>query len=128
MTYSYNINNDDNYPHDYSFGIRYWQNHERDPACSPITIRHFLSHSSGLGSSWNAGEKDQKIIYKQRFLVSFGSRIKTFKTEDSAYFYADSKTVFWLKNPVKNMYWTKHLISCRKLLILLCSLRPTGDF
>lgn len=41
-----------------------------------------------------AAFKDQKISYKRRFLVSYGSRIKTIKTEDAAYFYADSKAVF----------------------------------
>lgn len=41
-----------------------------------------------------AAFKDQKVLYKQRFLVTFGSRIRTIKTEDTAYFYADSKAVF----------------------------------
>ncbi|AHM58721.1 beta-lactamase class C [Flammeovirgaceae bacterium 311] len=33
------------------------------PASRPITIRHLLSHSSGLGYSWNAGE--QASVYEQ---------------------------------------------------------------
>jgi CubicO group peptidase (beta-lactamase class C family) len=33
------------------------------PAVRPISIRHLLSHSSGLGSSWNAGELAS--IYEQ---------------------------------------------------------------
>ncbi|WP_017733249.1 LytR/AlgR family response regulator transcription factor [Nafulsella turpanensis] len=42
---------------------------------------------------------DQKIHYKQRFLVSFGNKIKTIRTEDVAYFYADSKAVFLVEKP-----------------------------
>ena len=41
-----------------------------------------------------AAIRNRKILYKQRFLLSFGSKIKTIKTENSAYFYADSKAVF----------------------------------
>ncbi|MGM0579519.1 MAG: LytR/AlgR family response regulator transcription factor [Bacteroidota bacterium] len=38
--------------------------------------------------------KENKPAYKQRFLVSYGSQIKSIKVEDSAYFYADNKMVF----------------------------------
>lgn len=41
-----------------------------------------------------AAFRDQKITYKQRFLVNFGSKIRTIKADDAAYFYADSKAVF----------------------------------
>lgn len=41
-----------------------------------------------------AAFKDKNTLYKQRFLVSFGSKVKTIKTADSAYFFADSKAVF----------------------------------
>lgn len=38
--------------------------------------------------------KENKPAFKQRFLVSYGSQIKSIKVEDSAYFYADNKMVF----------------------------------
>ncbi len=38
--------------------------------------------------------KENKKAYKQRFLVTYGSQIKSIKVEDTAYFYADSKMVF----------------------------------
>lgn len=38
--------------------------------------------------------KENKSAYKQRFLVSYGSQIKSIKAEDAAYFYADNKMVF----------------------------------
>lgn len=38
--------------------------------------------------------KENKPAFKQRFLVSYGSQIKSIKVEDSAYFYADNKMIF----------------------------------
>lgn len=38
--------------------------------------------------------KENKPSWKQRFLVSYGSQIKSIKVEDVAYFYADNKMVF----------------------------------
>lgn len=38
--------------------------------------------------------KENKPVYKQRFLVSYGSQIKSIKAEETAYFYADNKMVF----------------------------------
>lgn len=38
--------------------------------------------------------KNQHIVYRQRFMVAFGNKIKTIKTTDVAYFYAADKLVF----------------------------------
>ncbi len=38
--------------------------------------------------------KKNNQAFKQRFLVSYGSQIKSIKVEDTAYFYADNKMVF----------------------------------
>jgi len=38
--------------------------------------------------------KENKPVHKQRFLVSYGSQIKSIKAEETAYFYADNKMVF----------------------------------
>lgn len=38
--------------------------------------------------------RENRPAYKQRFLVSFGSQIRSIKVEDAAYFYADNKMVF----------------------------------
>lgn len=38
--------------------------------------------------------RENKPAFKHRFLVSYGSQIKSIKVEDSAYFYADNKMVF----------------------------------
>ncbi|MGJ3235819.1 LytR/AlgR family response regulator transcription factor [Marivirga sp.] len=37
---------------------------------------------------------ENKPAFKQRFLVSYGSQIKSIKVEETAYFYADNKMVF----------------------------------
>ena len=38
--------------------------------------------------------RDQKPTYKQRFLVSYGSQIKSIQVKDAAYFYAENKMIF----------------------------------
>jgi two-component system response regulator LytT len=58
-----------------------------------------LMHISANGESENIEKlltafKENKPEYKQRFLVTYGSQIKSIKTEDTAFFYADNKMVF----------------------------------
>jgi len=42
--------------------------------------------------------KENRPAYKHRFLVSYGSQIKSIKVEETAYFYADNKMVFLVSN------------------------------
>jgi DNA-binding LytR/AlgR family response regulator len=58
-----------------------------------------LMHISANGESDHiqkliAAFNENKTSYKQRFLVTYGSQIKSIKTKDAAFFYADNKMVF----------------------------------
>ena len=60
-------------------------------------LRELQELQSGTEAGFDrllAAFKNKKITYKQRFLLGFGSRLKTIKTEDVCYFYAESKAVF----------------------------------